>query len=142
LGSDSKAFGYSDDLINAYDEKDADRFNLAVKNYLSYTVDNELLKLAQTITKTGNDWNYGVKAKPQPQQQQIPSSSIVTTASAVASSYSDVPITKFEDIVTDDEEKRLDKRDTEVSPEPQEGTSVDNKQSKKEEDDDDDIDLL
>ena len=45
LSSDSRGFGKVDDLLEAYDQKDDDKFKDIIKNYLSYAVDNEVRTL-------------------------------------------------------------------------------------------------
>ena len=44
--------GRIDELLTAYDEKEDAKFKELIKNYLSYAVDNEILKLAQNIVKS------------------------------------------------------------------------------------------
>jgi hypothetical protein len=118
LDSDAKTFNYSDDLLSAYDDKDADRFNLSIRNNLAYCVDNEALKLAQAIPKTG-EWNFGMKPKQQ-------------TPTAIANSYNEAPVKKFEDIVNDDDEKEHHERNAAQSARQNDGHD----------DEDEDLDLL
>lgn len=66
--NETQAFSQVDEIIAAYDEKDEDTFNLKLKNYLSYAVDNEILKLAYTIPKNG-EW-YKI-AKPSNQIKEV-----------------------------------------------------------------------
>lgn len=75
LGADSRGFGRVDDLINAYDQKDDDGFKTLIKNYLTYAVDNEVLKIANKIVKT-DEWiknasehKASQNIKPAPAQQ-------------------------------------------------------------------------
>ena len=42
LSSDSRGFGRVDDLLDAYEQKDDDKFKDLIKNYLTYAVDNEV----------------------------------------------------------------------------------------------------
>jgi cell shape-determining protein MreC len=53
--STGSRFGKVDDLIEAFDEKDDQAFKDLIKNYLSYAVDNEVLKLANKIVKS-EEW--------------------------------------------------------------------------------------
>lgn len=48
-------FGRVEELINSYDEKDDEKIKNLIKNYLSYAVDNEALKLANKIVKS-EEW--------------------------------------------------------------------------------------
>ena len=50
-----------DDLLESYDEKDDDKFKELIKNYLSYAVDNEVLKLANNIVKS-DEWLKSLNA--------------------------------------------------------------------------------
>jgi hypothetical protein len=67
--------GKIDDLLEAFDEKDDEKFKELIKNYLSYAVDNEVLKLANSVIKS-EEWlksleaNKKTIAPPPPQQQQ------------------------------------------------------------------------
>lgn len=61
VASDSRGFGRVDDLIKAYDEKDDEMFKTLIKNYLSYAVDNEVLKIANQIVKS-DEWIRSVQA--------------------------------------------------------------------------------
>lgn len=53
---DSAPRGFSriDELLDAYDEKDDDKMKNIIKTYISYAVDNELLKMMNTIIKSDN----------------------------------------------------------------------------------------
>ena len=42
MASDSRGFGRVDDLLEAYDQKDDDKFKDLIKKYLTYAVDNEV----------------------------------------------------------------------------------------------------
>ena len=42
-------------MVDAFDEKDEDAYQGLLKTFLSYTLDNEVLKLAQTLTSIG-EW--------------------------------------------------------------------------------------
>jgi hypothetical protein len=55
VAADSRGFGRVDDLLKAYDEKEDQTFKDLIKNYLSYAVDNEVLKLANKIVKS-DEW--------------------------------------------------------------------------------------
>lgn len=55
VAADSRGFGRVDDLLKAYDEKEDQTFKDLIKNYLSYAVDNEVLKIANKIVKS-DEW--------------------------------------------------------------------------------------
>jgi hypothetical protein len=55
VAADSRGFGRVDDLLKAYDEKEDETFKDLIKNYLSYAVDNEVLKMANKIVKS-DEW--------------------------------------------------------------------------------------
>jgi tetratricopeptide (TPR) repeat protein len=55
VGAESRGFGRVDDLLEAYEQYDDEKFKGLIKNYLSYAVDNEALKIANKIVKS-DDW--------------------------------------------------------------------------------------
>ena len=54
-----------EELLVAYDEKDDEKFKEILKNYLSYAVDNEVLKMAQAVVKS-EDWLKATTAHTRP----------------------------------------------------------------------------
>jgi len=68
VNPESAGKSFVEKLINAYDEKDNDFFKDACKGYLSYGVDNEILKMVIEIPKQQNwDISSAPKAKAAPQ---------------------------------------------------------------------------
>jgi hypothetical protein len=57
-----------EDLLTAFDEKDEDKFKEIIKLYLSYAVDNEVLKMANAILKS-EDWIKATTAHTRPVAQ-------------------------------------------------------------------------
>ena len=60
-----------EDLLEAYDEKDDEKFKLLIKNYLSFAVDNEVQKLANGIVKS-EDWLKSINAHTKQIQNPTP----------------------------------------------------------------------
>jgi hypothetical protein len=69
-----------DELVDAFDEKDEDAYQGLLKTFLSYTLDNEVLKLAQSLTSIG-EWNK--KPKVTAKQPDEPKQSYTPVPSSV-----------------------------------------------------------
>jgi hypothetical protein len=54
-----------EDMLTAFDEKDDDKFKEIIKLYLTYAVDNEVLKMANAILKS-EDWIKATTASARP----------------------------------------------------------------------------
>jgi len=63
-------FGRVDDLIEAYDQKDDEKLKSIIKNYLSYAVDNEILKIANKIVKS-EEWIKEVNKNASTKEQNV-----------------------------------------------------------------------
>jgi hypothetical protein len=57
-----------EELLVAFDEKDDDKFKEIIRLYLSYAVDNEVLKMANAILKS-EDWIKATTAHTRPAAQ-------------------------------------------------------------------------
>lgn len=92
---DGAGFTNIDKLLEAYDEKDDETFKHLIKNYLSYAVDNEILKLANKIVKS-EEWIKGqqeheLRPNVSHQQAPAPAPAPAPKAPAPAVSYEDEP---------------------------------------------------
>ena len=95
-----------EDIIDAFDEKDEEAYQTLLKTFLSYTLDNEVLKLAQTLTSVG-EWTKKPKQVPnQPEQSKqsyyppanVPAP-VVTTSSEESVKPANVAVQTKEEIL-------------------------------------------
>lgn len=92
------SFTRVNELVECYDQKDDEKFKALIKNYLSYAVDNEALKLANRIVKS-DEWIKECEAAVQDSQVRNPTnnSNNATAPQAMSSgnytqpSYSQAP---------------------------------------------------
>lgn len=71
-------FTRAEELVNAYDQKDDDKMKALIKNYLSYAVDNEALKIVNRVVKS-DEWIKQCKEAIQDSDVRNPNSSSVAS---------------------------------------------------------------
>lgn len=110
-------FNRIDDLLNAFDEKDDDRMKTIIKNYLTYAVDNEFLKMVNKIIKS-EEWIREAQAV-QEQNKKTHVSNMTDSYHIKPKNYGDtnvieasnnIPSHQQQTAVADDDEEELDLR--------------------------------
>lgn len=71
-------FSRVEELVTAYDEKEDEKLKALIKNYLSYAVDNEALKIMNKIVKS-DEWIKQCKEVDQDSNVRNPNSSVPAT---------------------------------------------------------------
>lgn len=99
------SFTRVNELVECYDQKDDEKFKALIKNYLSYAVDNEALKLANRIVKS-DEWIKECEAAVQDSQVRNPTNNLNSEAvpQAVSQAGSYAPTSSYQAPAEDEDD--------------------------------------